>query len=203
MKPLIIAIAGGTGSGKTFLSKKIKKIYNTKALLIEQDAYYKDLSSISYKSRINQNFDHPQSIDVKLLQRHLEKLINKKQIKIPLYDFSKHLRMKKTKSISQKQIIIIEGILLLHYPQLRKLYTLKIFVDTPESTRFSRRLKRDITERGRTKESVKKQYYDTVKPMHDKFVEPSKHHADIIVKGADKTDESMGLIKSKINSILQ
>ncbi len=202
MNPIIIAIAGGTGSGKTFLSKKIVEEYSiNKVLSIEQDSYYKDLKFLSYENRMKQNFDHPNSIDITLLKNHLKSLLNGNQVKIPLYDFTKHLRMEQTKTVKCKSIIIIEGILVLHYQQLRKLYTIKIFVDTPENIRFERRLKRDKQERGRTLKSIKEQYFSTVKPMHVQFVEPSKHHADLIIKGVDYNNRTIDLIKANINSI--
>ena len=202
MKPIIIAISGGSGSGKTYLANKFVEQYtNGKILIINQDSYYKDLSFMLYEDRKKQNFDHPDAIDVELLHKHLHALKTGGKIKLPLYNFKKHLRRKKTKSIVKQKIIIIEGILILHYSQLRKFYTIKVYVDTPKKIRFARRIKRDIQERGRTEKSINKQYSTTVEPMHNQFVEPSKCYADLIIQGTEDNNKNIKLIKSKINSI--
>ena len=203
MNSIIIAIAGGTGSGKTYLSRNILKLYpKGNILIIEQDSYYKDISTLNFKMRSEQNFDHPSAIDSKLLAMHLQKLLDGKSIQMPQYDFSRHLKMKKTKSVKQHCIIIVEGILMLHYIKLHKFYTLKIFIDTPEDTRIIRRMDRDINERGRTEKSINAQYFATVKPMHEKFVEPSKAHADIIINGMENINYIANQIKTNIDSIL-
>ena len=204
MNPTIIAISGGSGSGKSYLAKKFASQYTKeKILIISQDSYYKDFSFKLLAERKNQNYDHPHAIDVDLFQEHLHALTNGKIVELPLYNFKTHLREKKTIRITKQKIIVVEGILILHYPQLRKFYTIKIFVDTPEIIRFERRLKRDVEERGRTKNSVKNQYITTVKPMHNQFVEASKTYADFVVKGTDKSEKNIQLIQSRINSIIQ
>jgi len=203
MNPIIVAIAGGTGSGKSYLAKKFVKRYpKGKILIIEQDSYYKDISNMDYENRCNQNFDHPDAIDSDLIEEHLKKLICGTTISIPNYDFAKHLRKNKKKETKQHPIIIIEGILMLYYTRLHKFYTVKIFIETPENIRFRRRMDRDIKFRGRTKRSVEAQYYTTVKPMHNKFVQPSKGYADIVIEGTDSINKSINQIASRLNSML-
>ena len=199
MNTVIIAIAGGSGSGKSFLAKNLANSYpQKKILIIEQDSYYKDISNLDYKDRCKQNFDHPDAIDSNLIESHLKKLLSGKTVYSPKYNFLKHLR-EKEKKIKQCPIIIIEGILMLHYIRLHKFYSLKVFVETPEQIRINRRMKRDIYFRGRTKESIKKQYYSTVKPMHKKFVQPSKSYSDIVINGTVSINKSINKIRSKID----
>ena len=202
MKPTVIGIAGGTGSGKTFLTKKILEMSVTKDIVvIEQDAYYKDLSHMPYEKRVKQNFDHPDSIDLDLFESQLLQLIKGEAINIPTYDFSKHIRTNKTKKITYSSIIIVEGIFVLYYLNLRKLYTVRIFMATPEEVRFQRRMARDIEERGRTPESVKLQYESTVLPMHEKYVEASKVHADLIIQGEYDLKDVITMINTKTDII--
>ena len=200
MNTMIIAVAGGTGSGKSFLARNLANTYSKKEILIiEQDSYYKDISNLDYKDRCKQNFDHPDAIDSILIENHLKKLLSGKTIYSPRYNFFKHLRERKEKKIKQRPIIIIEGILLLHYVKLHKFYTLKVFVETPEHIRINRRIERDIKFRGRTKSSIEKQYYSTVKPMHEKFVQPSKSYSDIVIDGTAFINKSINQIKSKLD----
>ena len=203
MRPIILGMAGGTGSGKTYTVNRLLEIYSVEEIAaIGQDSYYKDLGHIDYNKRIRQNFDHPDSIDIDLFEDHLKKISIGEDINVPIYDFSNHVRLEETRTISQCKIIIVEGIFALHYPQLRKLYTIKIFMDTSEKLRFQRRIERDTKERGRTLESVESQYYSSVKPMHKKFIEPSKLYADIIINGNNDIKNNIELIAPKINSIL-
>ena len=200
MRPTIIGISGGTGAGKTFLANKIVETYSEKNIaVINQDSYYKDLSNMPYEERIKQNFDHPDSIDIELFKSQLEQLMNGKAIEIPTYDFSKHKRSRTTKNIPYSSIIIVEGIFVLYYIQLYKLYTIRLFIDTSENTRFKRRVNRDIKERGRSKESVSSQYQSTVQPMHKKFVEPSRNNADLIIKENYSLGDVIAIINTKIN----
>ena len=202
MNPIIIAISGGSGSGKTYLAKKFAEKYpKKKILIINQDSYYKDISHMLFNDRKKQNFDHPNAIDIELLQKNIRELKTCKEAELPSYNFKRHLRRKKTKKVKKSDVIIIEGILILHFLQLRKFYTLKIYVDTPEKIRRERRLKRDMEERGRTEESINKQYEDTVKPMHNQFVESSKVYADLIIKGTEEINKNIKLIQSKLNPI--
>ncbi len=204
MNTIIIGIAGGTGSGKTSLAKGILSEYGEgEVAVIEQDSYYNDLSHILYEERVIQNYDHPDSIDIELFESHLQGLLNGESVNIPTYDFSNHVRMDKTNTITPHHVIVVEGILTLHYTQLRDLFAIKIFVDTPADIRFIRRLTRDIHERGRTPDSVNKQYLATVRPMHDQFVEPSKYFADLIVPEGGENKVAVDLIRTKINSILK
>ena len=204
MNTIIIGIAGGTGSGKTSLAKGILSEYGEgEVAVIEQDSYYNDLSHILYEERVIQNYDHPDSIDIELFESHLQGLLNGESVNVPTYDFSTHVRMDKTSTITPHHVIVVEGILTLHYTQLRDLFAIKIFVDTPADIRFIRRLTRDIHERGRTPDSVNKQYLATVRPMHDQFVEPSKYFADLIVPEGGENKVAVDLIRTKINSILK
>jgi uridine kinase len=203
MNPVLIGIAGGTGSGKTSLAKRIIADYGAGEVeVIEQDSYYKDLSHISYEERETQNYDHPDSIDIALFEYHLTSLLSGNSVHVPSYDFSAHVRRKKSRIITPHHVIVVEGILVLHYTQLRNLFSLKVFVDTPADIRYIRRLNRDIKERGRTIESVAGQYLKTVRPMHKQFVEPSKYFADIIVLEGGKNKAAVDLLRTKINSII-
>jgi uridine kinase len=204
MNTIIIGIAGGTGSGKTSLAKGILAEYGQgEVAVIEQDSYYKDLSHKLPKERAQHNFDHPDAIDIDLFQDHLKKLIDGKPIQIPGYDFLNHVRTDKTMSVTPHHVVVVEGILALHYSQLRELFAIKIFVETPADIRFIRRLTRDIKERGRTPELVNEQYLATVRPMHEQFVEPSKYYADIIVPEGGQNKVAIDLIRTKINSIIK
>ncbi len=200
MNSIIIAIAGGTGSGKSYLTKNLANTYPKKEILIiEQDSYYKDISYLNHEDRCKQNFDHPDAIDSILIENHLKQLLSGKTIYSPRYNFFKHLREKEEKKIKQRPIIIIEGILVLHYIRLHKFYTLKVFVETPEHIRINRRMERDIQFRGRNKSSIEKQYYSTVKPMHEKFVQPSMSFSDVVIDGTAYINKSINQIKSRID----
>ena len=201
MNITVLGIAGGTGSGKTYAVKSLLNEYPQNSVLaISMDSYYKDLSHINYEKRIEQNFDHPDSIDINLLKKHLEQASKGDKINIPIYDFINHVRLGETISISNAEIIIVEGIFALHFSQLRKLYTLKLFIDTPENIRLERRLVRDIRERGRTIKSIKDQYNSTVLPMHIKYVEPSKVFSDLILDGRDNVNDITNKIEELIKS---
>lgn len=204
MKIELIGITGGTGSGKTFLTNEVISEYGPEMItVIQQDSYYKDISYIPLEERKSQNYDHPDSIDIDLLTTHLKQIKNGHDIRVPTYDFSKHLRMEKTIRVSPKKIIIIEGILIYFYLEIRKLFSLKVFIETPKDIRFIRRMTRDINERGRTFESVKNQYLTSVRPMHEKFIQPCKQYADIIIPGNDKNNRAFDLIKPKIEALLK
>ena len=194
-----LGIAGGTGSGKNYAVIGLLNEYPQNSVLaISMDSYYKDLSHINYKKRVEQNFDHPDSIDVNLLEKHLEQASKGNKVNIPIYDFSKHVRLGETASISNAKIIIVEGIFALHFSQLRKLYTLKLFMDTPENIRLERRLVRYVRDRGRTIKSIKDQYNSTVLPMHNKYVEPSKIFSDLILNGGDNINDIIHNIEQLI-----
>ena len=179
---LINGIAGGSGSGKTFLTKKIFQSFKTKCVVIHQDSYYKDLSHLSMKERISNNFDHPNSIDAKLLIKDVKTLINGKSILQPIYNFSNHTRKQKFITITPSPIIIVEGVLIFHFKELTNLFSLKIFLDIDPDIRFIRRLNRDVKERERQVKDICTQYLNFVKPMHELFVEKTKYNSDIVLK---------------------
>ena len=195
---LIIGIAGGSGSGKTFLTKKIFRSFKTKCVVIHQDSYYKDLSHLGMKERISNNFDHPNSIDIKLLIKDVKTLINGESILQPLYDFSNHTRKQKYLTITPKPIIIVEGVLIFHFKELANLFSLKIFLDIDPDIRFIRRLKRDVKERKRQVKDICKQYLNFVKPMHELFVEKTKYNSDIVLKNQYDYNLVLDTIKNNL-----
>lgn len=205
MKTTIIGIAGGTASGKSLVSKKVfeeSSLYGS-VVVIKMDDYYKDLSNLSLEERAQINYDHPNSFDIDLLVEHINKLKNGETINKPIYDFSIHNQTNETDLISPVNVVIIEGILIFAIPEIRELFDIKLFVDTPDDIRFIRRLKRDIKKRGRDVESVINQYLETVRPMHHLFVEPSKQYADIIVPEGGKNKVAVDFIVTKIVQLLK
>ena len=180
-RPLIIAVVGGTGSGKTTVASAIHEAVGLGAVLLDQDAYSRDLSDLTLDERRKVNFDHPDSIDTELLAYHLEQLAAGHAIDKPTYDFAAHTRAAESLRVEPREVIIVEGILLLADARLRDLFDIRIFVDVGDDVRFIRRLLRDTRERGRTMENVIQQYLTTVRPMHLEFVEPSKRYADVIL----------------------
>ncbi|EOD20579.1 hypothetical protein EMIHUDRAFT_427275 [Emiliania huxleyi CCMP1516] len=181
-RPIVVGIAGGTGSGKTTVSRAIaSRLGRDNLIHIAHDSYYKDLSHLAIEERAQVNFDHPDSLDSPLLLQHLAALKEGHPVQVPIYNYSTHSREADMQSVSPARIILVEGILLFAEPELAKACDIKIFVDTEADLRFIRRLRRDITERGRTAETVIAQYTETVRPMHNEFVEPSKRFADIII----------------------
>ncbi|NLN32364.1 MAG: uridine kinase [Flavobacteriaceae bacterium] len=206
---LIIGIAGGTGSGKTTVVRNILKHLNTEnVLVVSQDNYYKDHNELSLEERQKINFDHPRSIDFELLTEHVMKLKNGEIIQQPVYSFITHSRTDETLVTHPKNVIIVEGILVLTNPELRELFDVKIFVHADSDERLIRRIQRDITERGRDLEEVLNRYRTTLKPMHEQFIEPSKIHADIIVPNMKKKNEAAiqllsTLIKDKLSTTVE
>lgn len=202
-KIFIIGIAGGTGSGKTRAATNLlEKFSENDVVLLEQDSYYKDLKHISFDEREKNNFDHPNAIDFDLMYNDIKLLANNSKIIMPIYDYTKHIRKEETRIIENKKIIIIEGIFALFDQRIRGLLNLKIYVDTPADIRIIRRIKRDINKRDRELSSIIKQYYSTVRPMHTKFVEPTKQYADIILNEGGKNPIAINLIKDNVNKIL-
>jgi len=180
---LIIGIYGGTGSGKTTIVNMIASHFNSNDIeIISQDSYYKDNSDISYEDRCKLNFDHPNAIDFNLLHKHLKNLRKGKTVEQPIYDFKIHNRLKKTIQIKPKKILILEGILIMCHAEIRSIFDLKIFINANSKTRMERRIKRDIAERGRSRDEVLKRYIETLKPMHEKFIEPTKIYANYIIE---------------------
>ena len=178
---MIIGIAGGSGSGKTTLASNILKSINAGGVILPMDMYYKDWSYLNIKERENINFDHPDSFDIELLVKHLKLLINGEAIKMPIYDYKTHVRLKKHLLIEAKRIIIVEGLFVLYFEDLRKLLDIKIFIDVEDDVRLIRILIRDIDMRGRSISSIVNQYINFVKPMYNKYVKPTKQFADIII----------------------
>lgn len=201
---LIIGISGGTGSGKTTVVNKIlKELNSNNVLVISQDNYYRDHPELSFDERIKINFDHPRSIDFELLTEHVKLLKSGQNISQPVYSFITHGRIGETLQTQSRDVIIVEGILVLTYPELRDLFDLKIFVHADPDERLIRRIQRDIQERGRDLPEVLDRYRNTLKPMHEQFIEPSKNHADIIVPNMKKQNDPAvrvlaTLIKDKI-----
>jgi uridine kinase len=187
-KPLIIAISGGSGSGKTFLAEAINNELGDQANILSQDNYYIDQSDKFDGDGGSVNFDHPESIDFELLAAHLKLLKENETISMPQYDFATHTRSEETIDFEPAPIIVVDGILILCSQELREIFDEIVFVETPEDIRFERRLKRDVEERGRTPEGVKVQFSKQVKPMHDQFVEPCKSCADIVSSGIKMQD---------------
>lgn len=200
--PILIGIAGGTGSGKTTMAQKIQDEFPDQSILICQDSYYKDLSHLSMEEKEKMNFDHPNSLDFGLLRQHLLDLIQGKAIEMPTYNFQTYEQENTTQHVEPTQVIIVEGILLFAALEVRDLFDLKIFVDTDDDIRLLRRVERDMAERGRSFASVKEQYQTTVKPMHDAFVQPSKQYANIIVPMSRQNQIAIDLVISKIRAHL-
>ncbi len=202
---MIIGICGGTGSGKTTIARKIIEMVNRQSVvLLEQDSYYRNLEDMPLDARRQTNFDHPDSIDSEMLVNHLKRLKQGQSIEMPVYDFKTHTRNRESERIDPKPVVIVEGILIFAEPRISDLLDVKVFVDTPDDIRFIRRLKRDITQRGRTTESVIAQYFATVRPMHFEFVEPSKRAADLILPEGGKQEIGIeflcGLIREKLRN---
>lgn len=187
----IIGIAGGTAAGKTTLARSIiNKMGSGLVSYIEYDWYYKDLSHLSFEDRLTTNFDHPDSLDTNYLIKQLKQILTGKKIAAPQYDFKSYTRVPKAQEIEPRAILIVDGILAFFNPQLRELYDLKVFVDTQVDKRFSRRLKRDVKERGYSVTDIVHRYENTVKPMHDQFVEPCRKFADLIIPGSISKDRA-------------
>lgn len=201
--PLVIGIAGGSGSGKTTVAMEIlQRVGRDRISFIQHDSYYKDLTGLPPAQRDLVNFDHPNSLETELLISHIEQLKGGQAIEVPIYDFSSDSRTGDTFQVNPRRVIVVEGILIFVDPALRQLFDVKIFVDTDADVRLIRRLHRDITERGRTVESVINQYQSTVRPMHLEFVEPSKRYADVIIPEGGFNRAAMDMVVARIESLL-
>jgi len=204
MEPVVIGVAGGTGSGKTTVAREILRRAGTDQIsLIQHDAYYKDLSDLPPAQRAMQNFDHPDALDNSLLIAHLRELKANRPVEVPVYDFTTHTRTRETLCVEPHRVILVEGILIFADAALRRLMDVKIYVDTDADIRFIRRLERDIAERDRTMDSVIRQYLATVRPMHQEFVEPSKRYADVIIPEGGFNEVAMEMIAARIKALLE
>lgn len=203
-KPVVIGVAGGSGSGKTSVTKAIyERFQGHSILMLEQDSYYKDQSHLPFEKRLLTNYDHPLAFDNDLLIEHIQQLIQFWPIEKPVYDYSLHTRSQETITVEPKDVIILEGILVLEDQRLRDLMDIKLFVDTDADIRIIRRLVRDIQERGRTMDSVIDQYTNVVRPMHNQFIEPSKKYADVIIPEGGQNRVAIDLMVTKIQTILE
>lgn len=199
----IILIGGGTGSGKTTVTNKIiERLGNDNCVILPMDNYYKDMGHVPLEERKKYNYDHPDMIEHTLMVRHVKALLSGKNVELPEYDFAQYTRSGSTITISPRPILLIEGIFALYYEELRAIADLKIFVDAEGDERFIRRLQRDLFERGRSIESVIYQYLNTVKPMHDAYVEPSKRHADIIIPRGGYNEKAINVVAEFVQSML-
>jgi len=200
---MIIGICGGTGSGKTTIARAIVEAVGVEnVVLVEQDSYYRDLADMPLDERRQANFDHPDSIEADMLVDHIRRLKAGESAEMPLYDFKTHTRTQNIEIIEPRPVVIVEGILIFAETRVLEMLDVRVFVDTPDDIRFIRRLQRDITERGRTVDSVIAQYYHTVRPMHHEFVEPSKRHADIIIPEGAQTGVSVEFLCSLVREKL-
>lgn len=203
MQPIVIGVAGGTGSGKTTVARTIlKQVGEERIAYIPHDAYYRDLSHLTRNLRAQLNFDHPDSLETDLLVKHLERWRQGYDIALPIYDFKTHTRTEETRRVEAQQIALVEGILVFAEPDLREMFDVKMYVDADADIRFIRRLRRDINERGRTVESVVEQYLTTVRPMHLEFVEPSKRYADVIIPEGGYNQVAMDMVVARIERLL-
>lgn len=201
---IIIGIAGGSGSGKTSVAKAlVKDMHLNGTVIIEQDWYYKDLAHLPQEERMKWNFDHPDSVEFDLLIKDLKAMVNGETVDVPQYNYVTHSRAKETLTITPQKVIIVEGIMVLYEAKLRKLLDIKLYVDTDPDIRFIRRLKRDIYKRGRAIDNVIDQYMQTVRPMHETFVEPSKRFADVIIPEGGRNKVAIDLLRTKISSLLK
>lgn len=200
---LVIGIAGGTGSGKTTLMNRLIERFGAEVSVLSHDNYYKRHDELSYEQRCLLNYDEPDALETDLMARHLDRLRRGESIQCPVYDFTLHNRSDETVTIVPKKVIIVEGILIFTDKHLRELMDIRIFVDTDADVRLCRRIKRDVNKRGRTLESVLEQYQNTVKPMHEMYVEPSKKYADIVVPEGGKNLVALDLIMGRIKRHLE
>jgi uridine kinase len=202
--PLVIGIAGGSGSGKTTVAQEIlQRVGPDRIAFLQHDSYYKDLSGLPPTQRAEVNFDHPNSLETELLTEHIATLRDGKPVEVPIYDFSTHSRTTQTFTVQPRRVILVEGILIFTEAALREMFDVKIFVDTDSDLRLIRRLERDIAERGRTAQSVIKQYQTTVRPMHLEFVEPSKRYADVIIPEGGFNTAALDMVVARVDALLK
>lgn len=202
-RPVVIGIAGGSGSGKTTVIRRIaEEIDDSCIAILEHDAYYKDLRHLSFEERLAINFDHPNSLDTELMLTHLQQLLQGFSIEKPVYDFNEHSRLDRTERVDPKPVIIVDGILVLAERELADLMDIKLFVDADSDVRLVRRIRRDMEERGRSIDNILSQYEKTVRPMYIQFVEPSKRRADVIIPRGGHNFVAIEMVVSRINNLL-
>ncbi len=203
-RPFVVGIAGGSGSGKTTITRSLAASLGLdQIVLIEQDCYYRDLVELTYEERTKVNFDHPDALELELLLDHIDGLRDGRAISKPRYDFERHVRATESDLVGPQPVLLIEGILVLADARLRERMDLKIFVDTDADLRVIRRIRRDLEHRGRTFDQIRRQYYDTVRPMHIAFVEPSKRHADVIIPEGGHNRVALDLILGRIREFIR
>jgi len=207
MKPaveprVIVGVAGGSGSGKTTVVRRIvDSLGSDEVTVLDHDRYYRDRNDLRLEERAALNYDHPDALETDLMVRHVQELKSGRAVQVPKYDFARHARLPETELFSPRRAIIVEGILVFTSPELRQLMDVKVFVDTDSDTRFIRRLQRDVADRGRTMETVIEQYQGTVKPMHLEFVEPSKRYADVIIPQGGHNQVAVDMLLTLIKSL--
>ena len=202
-KVCIVGIAGGTASGKTTIVRMIKEKFGDDIVVINHDSYYKAHNDLSYEDRTRLNYDHPESFDTDLLIEDVKKLKNNIASDVPVYDYTIHNRADETVHVIPKKVIIVEGILILENKELRDLMDIKVFVETDADERLMRRIRRDMVERARSIDSILKQYTETVKPMHEQFVEPSKKYADIIIPRGGENLTGISILQEHLKLMMQ
>jgi uridine kinase len=201
---ILIGIAGGSGSGKTLVARTIvSDLGSDRVVIIDQDSYYKNLEDIPFRDREVRNFDHPDAFDNELMLHHVRELLAGCPVAQPIYDYSQHRRLEETRRVGDHLIFVLEGILIFVDPTLRDLMDIKLFIDADPDVRFIRRLRRDLVERGRSVDSIIRQYEESVRPMHQQFVEPSKRHADVIIPEGGHNAVAIDLVKTKIRELLR
>jgi len=201
---ILIGIAGGSGSGKTLVARTIvSDLGSDRVVIIDQDSYYRNLEDIPFRDREVRNFDHPDAFDNELLLRHVRELLAGHPVEQPIYDYSQHRRLAETRRVGDHLVIVLEGILIFVDPAMRDLMDIKLFIDADPDVRFIRRLRRDLVERGRSVDSIIRQYEESVRPMHQQFVEPSKRHADVIIPEGGHNAVAIDLVKTKIRELLR
>jgi uridine kinase len=201
---ILIGIAGGSGSGKTLVSRTIvRELGSDRVVVIDQDSYYRNLEDIPFRDREARNFDHPDAFDGELLKRHVRDLLDGRPVEQPIYDYSQHRRLLETRTVGEHLVIVLEGILIFVDPELRRLMDIKLFIDADPDVRFIRRLRRDLTERGRSVDSIIRQYEESVRPMHLQFVDPTKRYADLIIPEGGHNKVAIDLLKTKIRDLLR
>jgi len=204
VRRILIGIAGGSGSGKTLVARNVvRDIGSDRVVIIDQDSYYKNLENIPFRDRESRNFDHPDAFDNEMLTQHVRDLLAGRPIEQPIYDYTEHRRLAETRHIGDHLVIVLEGILIFTDPELRALMDIKLFIDADADVRFIRRLRRDLVERGRSVDSIIRQYEESVRPMHEQFVEPSKRWADVIIPEGGHNRVAIDLMKTKVRDLLR